>query len=438
MTKRRPTIKGRGAEILFGEPSVPAIEPLVAEAEEILGIAPEDEADLEKALYEEAHDGESGGPLEQIDENPFATPPPELETALSEEATVAEESPEPVAETPIPTLEAPMEETELGTEAAIHRPPPPEIAEEATGSVVPPRPSNLFFELAPSGTTASADIQASSTAEERLELDRPLTEEEQKKLLARLGGARLSKLDREIDRTYSQVLEVVGDNENVATECYNLLLKARDIIWRREATRVAQAEYYVEQTQARLKRAEGSRRGEKLYAWRITAWGGAWGLLFLILLILLGHDWFRNALTPTPSNDSLIDMRIFVPAMIWGGIGGVTAVWYSLFKHVGRRDFDTAFNLSYVAKPFLGIILGAAVYMLFHLLLRTLGVVPTGLQEGTFDMPTVAPWLVYLVAWAGGFKENRVFDLVDKVMKQIFSGDEPSTPATPEELAPTS
>ena len=192
-----------------------------------------------------------------------------------------------------------------------------------------------------------------------------------------------------------------------------------------------------EQVQARLKRAQGSRRGEKLYAWKITGWGGVWALVFLALLILLGQDSFRTALTPEPSSDSLIDMRIFVPAMIWGGIGGVTAVWYNLFKHVGRRDFDTAFNLSYVAKPFLGIILGATVYMLFHLLLRTLGVVPAGLQEGAFDMPTVAPWLVYLVAWAGGFKENRVFDLVDKVMKQIFSGKESSTTAVPEELAPT-
>jgi hypothetical protein len=285
---------------------------------------------------------------------------------------------------------------------------------------------------------ATADVQVTGSQVERLELERELTEEEQKQLLALLGGARLSKMERELDRTYNRVLEIVGDNSDVSTECYNLLLKARDIIWRREASRIAQAEYYVEQVQARLKRSEDSRRGEKLYAWKITAWGGVWGLIFLAFLILLGQDWFRTAIAPTPSSDSLIDMRIFVPAMIWGGLGGVTAVWYSLFKHVGQRDFDTAFNLSYVGKPFMGIILGAAVYMVFHLLLRTLGVVPAGLETGNLDMPTVAPWLVYLMAWASGFKENRVFDLVDKVMKQIFSGSEPTPPAPPpEESAPT-
>jgi hypothetical protein len=436
MTKRRPTIKGRGAEILFGEPSMPAIEPLVAEVAETLGIAPEDEADLEKAIYEEAYDGEAGESLGQEGENDLAVLLPELETALAEEATAAEGSPRPAAETPIPTLEAAMDETEPGTEAAIHQPPSLEIVEEATGRVVPTRPSRLFVKVVPSDTTASADVQPPATSE-RTEVDQSLTEEEQRELLARLGGARLAELDQEIDRTYSQVLEVVGDNEDVATECYNLLLKARDIIWRREAARIAQAEYYIEQAQARLKRAERSRRGEKRYAWLITLWGGVWALAFIAALILLGQEAYRNIVTPTPSSDSLIDMRIFVPAMIWGGIGGVTAVWYSLFKHVGRRDFDTSYNLSYIAKPFLGIILGATVYMLLQLVLRTIGVVPAGLQGGAVDMPTVAPWLVYLVAWAGGFKENRVFDLVDKVMKQIFSGKESSAAATPEEAPPT-
>ena len=47
---------------------------------------------------------------------------------------------------------------------------------------------------------------------------------------------------------------------------------------------------------------------------------------------------------------------------------------------------------------------------------------------------SVAPGVMYLMAWASGFKENRIFDLVDRVMKRLFSGGESSEEDSPEEL----
>ena len=103
---------------------------------------------------------------------------------------------------------------------------------------------------------------------------------------------------------------------------------------------------------------------------------------YTAILILLNVDWFRSTVFPTMSGNSLVDMDVFLPAMVWGGIGGVAAVFYSLFKHVGRRDFDSQYNLSYVGKPFLGVILGATVYMIIHLMIMTLGILPAGLEGG--------------------------------------------------------
>ena len=70
--------------------------------------------------------------------------------------------------------------------------------------------------------------------------------------------------------------------------------------------------------------------------------------------------------------------------------------------------------------------------MVFHLLIRTLGILPAGVQgiEGV-DSISVAPGIIYLMSWACGFKENRIFDLVDRVMKQIFSGGDAAEPAAP-------
>jgi len=439
MTKRRPSIRGRGAEILFGEPPAVEIEPRSSDLSLAEPEPPEpepqlDEAEL-RALYEEARDGESG--LEGNEETPPALevepPAPEMESAFYEEAVAAEEPPEPVAEMPAPTLEVTMEEESLNEEAALHEPPPPESDDVASG-VLPPKPAGPFFALGDVGPTGVVDIQAPEKKVERLELpDRQLTEQEQKRLLARLGSARIQELDEEIAKTYDQVLTKVGENEDIATECFNQLLKARDIVLRRDASKIPQAEYYLEQVRARLKRATESETGAKKYAWWIAGWGVLWFVAYISVLILFNYGWFRDLIaSPAPPN-SPVNMEIFLPAMVWGGIGGVAAVFYSLFKHVGRRDFDAQYNLSYVGKPFLGVILGATVYMIIHLMIMTLGILPVGLAEGAgaLSMPTVAPWIIYLLAWACGFKENRIFDLVDRVMKQIFSGQKPTPPLEP-------
>jgi hypothetical protein len=431
MTKRRPSIRGRGEEILFGEPSPVEIEPRSLDVALAEDAAPDtvswlDDEELERALYEEAQDGVAS--LDDEDEPApvvIAEPPtPEMERAFFEEDVPAEEPPEPVEETPTPTPEVTMEETELSEEAALYEPPPPETS-DAASSVLPARSAKPSFELGEDEDLSLADIQAPGEQIEPLELpDRALTEEEQEKLLARLGRARIQQLDADITRTYDAVLSKVGEHQDIVTECHNQLLQARDIVLRRDAGKISQAEYYIEQVRARLKRAAESEAGAKKYAWWIALWGMVWFVAYTAVLIMLNFEWFRNVTIPVTTSSSPVDMEIFLPAMVWGGIGGVAAVFYSLFKHVGRRDFDSQYNLSYVGKPFLGIILGATVYMIVHLMIMTLGILPAGVRQGTGDLatPTVAPWIIYLIAWACGFKENRIFDLVDRVMKRIFSG----------------
>jgi hypothetical protein len=393
------------------------------------------ETELESALLEEAQDGALGpgevADLSLVDDLP--PPTPEMELAFYEEAMGAAEPPVPVADAPTPTLEETMEELAVEEEATFSEPPPPEVSDLADG-ILPPRPSAMYMEWDVDGVLDTADIQEPETVVERLELpERSLTQAEQEKLLRRFGSARLQELDKEISRVYDQVLSRVGENQEISTECHNLLLKARDVVFRRDASRIPQAEFYVEQVRARLKRAAESEAGARKFAWLITAWGLVWGAGFLALLILLNHEWFISAVAPVATSGLLADTATFLRAMIWGGIGGVVAVLYSLFKHVGRRDFDTQYNLSYVGKPFLGLILGATVYMVFQLLL-TLQLLPAGLSTGAGPAGSVTPWVIYPLAWACGFKENRIFDLVDRVIKRLFSGKEKEQGAPPPEF----
>jgi hypothetical protein len=460
MTKRRSSISGRGAEILLGKPSpvevqprspaeeeFPEAEPLAESAEDSTSESPPspleaevlfEDPEIEKALREEALDGEVGPDREEdfsvLEKEPPVTP--EMEQAFFEEAMGAEEPPDPVDEAPVPTLEVTMEEKDVLEEVAINEPPPPEASDVASG-VLPPRSARPLPDMGDL-EAMRFDVQDSEEKVEPLELpEEELTEEENQQILARLGNARIARLERSIRETYEEVRRRAGENDSITTESFNMLLKAQNIVLHRDASKIAQAEYYVEQVRARMKRVAESDAAAKKYQWWILVWGLVWGAVYMTALVLLNQSWFHDIVVPS-EDIALVDMEVFLSAMLWGGIGGVVAVLYSLFKHVGRRDFDPQYNISYIGKPFLGIVLGATVYMIFNLVIRTLGILPAGVEgvEGTAT-PDVAPGVIYLMAWACGFKENRIFDLLDRVMKRIFSGEESAPPTPPAAAEPT-
>ncbi len=450
MAKRRVSIRGRGAEILFGEPPAVDIEPRLPgdpEAEsagmaspiEAPGLAPGELDDaVERALFEEARDGAPqprGAQAVSLARDKDVLSDPEIEAAMTEEAFAAEEPPEPVAEAPAPTMEETMVERDLAEEAALYEPPPPEVDDVSAG-VLPPRPPRPSLELFQDQTLAR-DIQEPATPVKPLELPvLNVTEEERQAILKWWGDRRIRELSTDIDATYEEVRRKVGENESIATDAFNQLLKARDILIRRDAERIAQAEYYIEQVRVRLKRASESESAAKKVQWPLLGWGLFWGVIFLALLIMAGMDWFQGLFQPASQAQSLVELDVFLSAMLWGGIGGAVAVLYSLFKHIGMRDFDSQYVISYVGKPFLGLIVGATVYMILALVVRALGIVPASQATGEVEtIPAIAPGVVYLVAWAAGFKENRLLELVDRVMKQVFGSsdkEEPSSePAVP-------
>jgi hypothetical protein len=455
MAKQRATLRGRGDEILFGKPKAVEVEPLASESnptdadpeaetadertavnqdlgpeEEAAAERPEeldfllDDPELERALEEEALAGGPGPGLEEVDlpAAEVGSPVLEVDMAYAEEAFAVEAQVEPEAGILVPTVEEPVSETSW--EAMIFEPPPPEVGDVVDG-VLPPKPERPYLEETEE-EIAPHDIQEPEVPVLPIELpDRKLTEEEKAQILDWLGEQRIHELESAIDGAYAGVRSTVASNEAIATECTNRLLKARDIVLRRDAAKMAQAEYYVEWVRTRLKRAVDSDAAARKYQWPILIWGLLWFSGLLALLILLNESWFQAAIISPSSSNALVDMEVLLSTIIWGGIGGVVAVLYSLFKHVGQRDFDTHFGLSYIGKPFLGLIIGATVYMAFSLVIRTLGIFPVTVEgTGQVAQPGLAPGIMYLFAWVSGFKENRIFDLMDRTMKRTVGGED--------------
>ncbi len=438
MTKRRASIRGRESEILFGEPAAAGRE---ADEGQDTGSETGDlhDEELDRALYEEARHGAplpAGVPAQKLPWEDAVLSSPEVEAAMLEEAFAAEEPPERTAGGQVPAWDGPSAGAQ-GDDSPQYEPPSAE-GDDEPASVLPPRSQRPLVE--PYQDLPSArDIQEPESEVKPYEVPvRGVSEQERQAILKWWGDQRIAGMSSDIDAAYEQVREKVGENESLTTEAYNQLLKARDILIRRDAERLAQAEYYIEQVRVRLRRAAESETAAKKSQWPLMFWGMFWGIAFLAGLILVGMDRFQELLPAAVQEQSLVQLDLFLSAMLWGGIGGAVAVLYSLFKHIGMRDFDRHYVISYVGKPFMGLIVGATAYMIVALVVRALGISPGAAQPvGELEpAPPIAPGVIYLVAWAAGFKENRLLALVDRLMKQIFGSSSKEEPAAPAATRP--
>jgi hypothetical protein len=247
---------------------------------------------------------------------------------------------------------------------------------------------------------------------------------------------KLVELDRAIEAQYDRILqENVSVSKPITDWCQNMLAEARTIVLNQQVDKLAQAEWNVEQVRARLDRASESQKQAKWLAWPITLWGLAWFVIFVYLIFdptflvqLLG-------VSTGNSSDAFLVPPIFLRSLFFGGIGGVAAVFYHLFKYVRERSFDNQYTLSYVGKPFMGMILGSMIYLMVFVVMRVIGFAPPGLKESSSGSVTdvVYTALLFFVAMAAGFKENLAFNLLNRLIKAVLGPEEKEeeTPTPP-------
>lgn len=286
------------------------------------------------------------------------------------------------------------------------------------------------FDLLAEELSAEAAAAALIGAPEAVEL----TEEQRDQLLRRRSVIQeLAELDKAIDGEYERILrDNVSVNQSITDWCHNLLAEARNIVLHRQVDNLAKAEWNVQQVRARLDRAEESRKQANRYAWPIIIWGAAWFLVFVYLIFNI-DEVFQPFLAQEGIN-SFLQPQIFLRALFFGGIGGVAAVFFYVPKYVQERSFDSQHTLSYVTKPFMGMIVGSMIYLTLFVLMRVLGILPAGLAEGSIETLTDLMYvaLLYFLALAAGFKENLAFDLLGRVIKAALrSNKDEEKPSEP-------
>jgi hypothetical protein len=141
------------------------------------------------------------------------------------------------------------------------------------------------------------------------------------------------------------------------------------------------------------------------------------GYLVIVLLILGAGFFFSNAVLDffgRPGTIAGISAPVLLNTMLWGGIGGLSAAFFALQRHV--LDFDQQHARWYYLSPVIGLFIGPLIALVAEIGLPALFVLAGG---QTANM-TVAPALLYLLAWAVGFQQNLLLRLVNKVFTSIM------------------
>jgi hypothetical protein len=112
---------------------------------------------------------------------------------------------------------------------------------------------------------------------------------------------------------------------------------------------------------------------------------------------------------PEQTAGHLGDLENLVKAMLWGGMGGLTSAFIGLQTHASvEEEVDRQWAIWYIAAPFMGIVLGALLFLATRAGLLVF-VPSSGGQIGV-------AWVLYALSWLLGFQQNVAYEAIERVV----------------------
>ncbi|NOX62806.1 MAG: hypothetical protein GXP42_12800 [Chloroflexi bacterium] len=466
MSKSRPTMRGRGEEILgrgvdalFSPPAEETAQPAESVSE-----VDEDLASMLESEARSATEGEAEAPVSEP--SPIGAPEPSPPTPLagggvlipSEEMLESVDKPlQPKARSAddrridVPPRFEEAQPTRPRVETGLEQPGPaaPTHTEataapsggERRGQPAPPtdesslpsRPRVAFAgpladvglteeeRTGPEAVRPPSPFAPRPTPTIEKPLPHQLSEEEAQKL-----RERIEDLNAQIDKLYRDVPKNVSNRPDLASQIMGLLRQARTILLERPQDFV-EAEYVVQQAQAIYNRIENSEKWGDKYGWRIFYYE-IFFLAFLLIsflgLLAFGNefsDYLAGKVGQDAASPGLLSAVGLWATIAWGGIGGVMGALYTLWMHVSeRQDFERQHTMWYIVQPILGMILGGVVFLILYTGLLSL----QGGAQAAASLTQTVQLLPALLGFIAGFRPQFLFSLLTKIIKIINPTEE--------------
>ena len=240
---------------------------------------------------------------------------------------------------------------------------------------------------------------------------RQLTDQQRAAILASIDPAWLKGLHEQIDELYQQISTDFASPPANSEQMLKMLREARQTLIENPEEYV-NAEYRVREVKAMVERTRKSRKDGNRYGMSLLLYELAWSVVLLAGLVMAapltgGLNRLGNISGSTAAN-----IFPFWSTMMWGGIGGVTGALYMLWWHVASlQDFDGQYSLWYLVQPLMGMVLGGIMFLVLAGGFLLVQVDLTNPQTAT--AVRVIP---YLVAVMAGFRQNWVYEQLDRLM----------------------
>jgi len=132
-------------------------------------------------------------------------------------------------------------------------------------------------------------------------------------------------------------------------------------------------------------------------------------IIGLLLIPSAVQEFFPNWFSNVPLSVRL-NISTMLRAMIWGGLGGSVSALVGIWAHQEfEQELDRQWAIWFFANPFMGVVLGALIFLLSRALL--VGIFPS--VAGRFQ----AVWILYAISLIAGFKQNVFYSLFDRLFK---------------------
>lgn len=255
------------------------------------------------------------------------------------------------------------------------------------------------------------------------------TEDQKTGVIKRLETVRdaewQKKFHAQIDRLYREITEEFTTPPDVSQKMLEQLREARQLMID-NPEEFGTAEYRVMQVAASMQRRRQSRQQSRGFGPWLFLYLAFWllvyttGLIFVTQISAFAQTW--GGLTEA----QLANLAPILNTMLWGGIGGVVGGMYALWYHISdRQDFDKNYAMWYYVQPLMGLVLGAITFLILAggFLIVQVNIADPNASAGARLIP-------YLVAVLAGFKQDFVYDQLERVVSIFAPGAKTESSAT--------
>jgi hypothetical protein len=227
-------------------------------------------------------------------------------------------------------------------------------------------------------------------------------------------------LHQQIDELYKQVTTEFSSPPGSADHMLTLLQEARQILLESPENYVA-AEYRIAQVRSTMSRTRESRLQSAHLAPRVFVYEVVWLALLLLGLVFAASLAGIFTRAGNIAGATASDVFPFWNTLMWGGIGGIIGALYALWWHVSdQQDFDRQYMMWYLVQPIMGVVLGGIVFLLLTGGFLLLQIKPSDPNAGARLLP-------YLVAVLAGFRQNFIYNQLDRLIGLFASSGNQSS-----------